>query len=493
LQSGDVLFASVVSSLCVALAATGLGALSAVPAGGGSGRSGRFRRALPLLLCWGLPALAVGYGLSPIASKLTGRHVAIGVLYHVVVVCRLAALAGLAFLFLPEPLGPEARHTFSIAPAGGEGGGWLAALPRKARFLIVSGGGVRAASVFLLVFLFAFGEFELASMLNFRRWTTVAFEACSQGRSAVDVAKTYAVPCLIQFCAAVAFLSIVPKNGGGRGVFSLDEKGNVGRGRGASVRFLSWLTAWGVFAVVAGFPCFVIGKGAVKGISVVLKSPWMLSETTASFLFALAAVACAWGIAKAVSTLGRGRVAAAAAVLPGLLGALPVSLALLSIFQTPSLAALRDTPAPLVLALTLLSAPYAVAAVFLGESFADGESLHSARLAGELDGKGRWLLRWSLKSQPMAVMMALVFVFAYFELTASTILAPSATPTVSTRLFNLAHYGESERLSATLFLVSLPPMALLALAAAPWSASRRRFFSPSFRCLRHPFGRCGKT
>jgi hypothetical protein len=219
--------------------------------------------------------------------------VSLEALYLIIVTCRLAALAGLAFLFLPKAVAPEALHAFNMASMD-DGRGGLASLPRRIRFLIISGGGTRVASVFFLVFLVAFGDFELASMLNVQRWTTAAFDACSQGRSAAEVAETYAVPWLAQLLVATAFLAFLPR-GGGESLFTLDESGNVGKGPSRNLHRASLLAAWLIPAVAAGFPVFVICRGALKGLPGVLRSPWMLSETCSSFLFAAAAVTSAWG------------------------------------------------------------------------------------------------------------------------------------------------------------------------------------------------------
>ena len=459
---------SLVLSVGVALAATALGGAVASARGGGPGMSGRL--SAPLVLCWVLPPVAIGYGLTPLAARLARHESLLLLIYSIVVTCRLAALAGLAFICLPPPVPPEGQQSFRLALRG-EG-----PLPRFIRTAVFAfrGGGMRVASVFLLVFILAFGEFDLASMMNVRRWTVAAFDVSSQGAPAVEVLRVYLWPCLVQLGVVVVFLAISAcflsrKRGES---LSLDEPGNLGGRSGKLAGILSVVSAWGIFLVVAGYPLAVIAGGAAKGMSSVLQSPWMLKESAASFVFAAAASACAWFAAVVAAKLPMPTRAALA--FPGLLGALPLGMSVMALFQTSPLASFRDTPIPLLTALACLLTPYAMAVVFLSESFADGESLHSAELAERLDGGSRLLLRWMLKWRGMAVMMALVFVIAYFELTVSAILAPLATPTLSVRLFNLAHYGENERLSATLLLASLPPLAVIALVAVPWRWGKRR-------------------
>jgi len=466
---------SLVSSLFVAVLGCALGAFVARPTRFGS--VSRFRRAFPLLLCWSFPSVAIGYGFSPLTFKWVQNPLALEVLYHIVVICRLGALAGLAFIYLPETVSPESRRVFAVSS---ECAGFPWSLSRKSRFFVLGGVGVRVSVVFLLVFLGAFGEFELASMLNVHRWTTLAFDACAQGCSGVEIAGSYLVPCLIQsavvavvLCMLSVLVGSVARDGGR--LLCLDEAGNVGGGAGNFRRALSAVSAWVCLILVVGLPGAVISRGALKGFFGVLSSPWMFSEVAASILFAVSGVACAWGVAVVATRVRswKGKLLLLLCAFPGLLGALPLSLLALSIFQTPLLVSLRDTPIPLVAVYAFLFLPYALAAVFLSDAFADGESIHSARLAGDLDGRVRRWLFWDLKIQSFALMMGLVFAFAYFELTASAILSPSAMPTIATRLFNLAHYGESERLSATILLVSLPPAALIAVLAAPRFFRRR--------------------
>ena len=47
--------------------------------------------------------------------------------------------------------------------------------------------------------------------------------------------------------------------------------------------------------------------------------------------------------------------------------------------------------------------------------------------------------------------------------TVSSILAPTSMPTASVRLYNLAHYGQSEVLSAMVFAAALAPVVVLAV------------------------------
>ena len=67
--------------------------------------------------------------------------------------------------------------------------------------------------------------------------------------------------------------------------------------------------------------------------------------------------------------------------LPGLLGALLLSLLVLAVFQLPVARAVGGTPVPLLAALTLLLIPFALFLAFLFVALRPQQSLHLAGLA----------------------------------------------------------------------------------------------------------------
>ena len=72
-------------------------------------------------------------------------------------------------------------------------------------------------------------------------------------------------------------------------------------------------------------------------------------------------------------------------------------------------------------------------------------------------------LLWDLALSRRMAAVGLVFLLAYFELTASALLAPIRFAPVFVRLHNLSHYGQTPILSLMLLAATLAPAALLAL------------------------------
>jgi hypothetical protein len=180
-------------------------------------------------------------------------------------------------------------------------------------------------------------------------------------------------------------------------------------------------------------------------------------ELAASVVFALIASGVATGIAAVVRKSSTGSLLLVA---PGLFGALIVSLLLLALFQLPLLRALYDTPLPLGLALTLLLIPLALllGALWLRAS----PALHIARQTGS-----RRLL-WELSTRPRVIAAGILFCWAYFDFTASSILAPTGFTPVFVRLHNLAHYGQTAVLSAMMLAAFATPILVLLLTGTTW-------------------------
>ena len=156
--------------------------------------------------------------------------------------------------------------------------------------------------------------------------------------------------------------------------------------------------------------------------------------------------------------------------LPGLAGALVLSLALLGLFQQPPLRGLYDTPVPLAIGLTLLLLPFALILRRLFRAHSAGSGLFAAELLrgsvrASVRARGARLARF-LRARGRFWALFLLFSLAYFDLTASSILAPVGTAPAFVRLYNLMHYGRSALLSAMVVVAFALPLLLLAVAGA---------------------------
>lgn len=154
---------------------------------------------------------------------------------------------------------------------------------------------------------------------------------------------------------------------------------------------------------------------------------------------------------------GRG-VALALFSLPGLLGPLVLSLAILGLFQLPGFRVLSESLVPLILALVFFVLPRAVILFAVAGITRRTQSVHcawmlvaspeaaqrrtGAGLVDDLQFKGAF---WSV---------VLVWYWCYWELTPASLLAPPSAMSFCVRLYNFMHYGQSNALS-TMLLVSI--------------------------------------
>jgi hypothetical protein len=196
----------------------------------------------------------------------------------------------------------------------------------------------------------------------------------------------------------------------------------------------------------------------------------------ATALFGLAGGTCAWLLAGAAMPARSGvgarvwgaAVAGCAAV--GLVGGMPVGLALLAALPPAAVA----TPVPLVAALAVLALPFALIARRLCVD--DPLPAQTARPLMRGDGRQRRsaaALHWRLGAGPRWWAWACLAWWCAWELPASAVLHPLDMEPVLVLFYNFMHYGESAALSAQLgfaLLVLVGGLAVLYPVARWWSA-----------------------
>jgi len=194
----------------------------------------------------------------------------------------------------------------------------------------------------------------------------------------------------------------------------------------------------------------------------------MLKEIINSAIFAAAGGGLAWVLAFQLAKFydpetKYGKKLLMWVLVPGLLGALPLGLLVLRTFQASGWHILYDTPIPLILGLALFLLPYTFIVLLLLKTIIPGESVHLAKITAsnvKVQRQGRDLL-WQLVYRGRFWLFFLILSRGFFDLTLAGILAPSGMPTITTRLYNLMHYGESEKLSATVLLTIVLPLILV--------------------------------
>ena len=392
------------------------------------------------------PALLVSYSYSHVALRLMAVPGATGALYFAALTLKLVPVASLILHFVPPAISPEAIHAHALL-ARSRGECWMFHVRGAGRAPWMAGG---------LVFLFAFTDFELASLWSLKTWTVALFDAQAGGLALGESLRLAGLPLAIEIGVLALILRTpalsVANVGGGKTP-----------GRIARPALLAYLG--GAALLECGWPLLFVAVQAVGGFRSVAESFVLADDVIASVAFAAGSALGAWLLA---AWLAKRRRAALVLALPGLLGALLLSLFVLTAFQAPLLRPAYDTPLPLLLALTLLLLPFALPLRWLLDAARHSPALHLAGLAGfpaltwRLDTRRRWLAAF------------LLFCWAYFDFTAGAILAPVGLTPVFVRLHNLAHYGQTAVLSAMFLAAFAAPVAVLLLTApaARWYARR---------------------
>jgi ABC-type Fe3+ transport system permease subunit len=387
------------------------------------------------------PPLLVSYGLARFSMALIVSPWGHEALYVGVLAMKLIPVGVVLRTLLPPPLSAESRHAFHLlAPAASWRRVWFHLRAAGHAPWIIGG----------LVFLLAFADFELASLWAVKTWTMAVFDAQTGGYALGATLRLAIWPLIIQLGILVAIVC------GKRDWLGVQEETHCQAGR------LPWCYLALSAAFVCGLPLAIVANQAIAGVPSLFENFVLGGELVASVVFALISAVAATVIAASAR---RSRALTFLLVTPGLLGALIVSLLLLALFQLPVLRTFYDTPLPLGLALILLLLPLAIllAALWLRPD----PPLHIARQIGS-----RRLI-WDLETRPRAIATGILFCWAYFDFTASSILAPTGLTPVFVRLHNLAHYGQTAVLSAMMLAAFATPILVLLLTGAAWRVYAR--------------------
>jgi len=443
---------------------------------------GRLRMAAWVLLPipWLTPIPMVGYAYANCALSLVHHPVLNFLLYHLILCMRLAPVAALVLHFAPSQMSDAALHCHRLLTArGGRVRHWLFQLRAAAR---------PAGVAFCLVFLLAFAEFELATLMNVRTWTVRLFDAHVGGVPISESLQRIALPATLEALVLLGGYILLA------GARAAETQPRAARRNG-----WTWIGAGFLAAsllVVAVIPFSLVAKDAVAGLPALFRSFAIGHELFVSVCFGVAAAGLAWmasrmqNMVKRVSCPARlpsnqksvisnqksqivhdfSALIAWLLSLPGLAGALVLSLSLLGLFQQPLLRGLYDTPVPLAIGLTFLLLPFALIMRRLFRAHSAGSGLFAAEMlrgsAREtVRARGARLARF-IRARGRFWALFLLFSLAYFDLTASSILAPVGTAPAFVRLYNLMHYGRSALLSAMVLVAFALPLLLLAAAGA---------------------------
>lgn len=442
------------AAVATAALAAGLVLRRGLSCGGGA------RRALAwalLLLPYLTPSALTGYAYAGffIALPPAGR----GLLYGLLLALKLAPLAALVLHFSPSTVSSEGMHCRRLLRVG-----------RLGLLLFeLRGAGRAAALAFALAFLLTFAEFDLASLLYVESWTVKLFDAHAAGLALSESLRLAALPALIEMALVGALLAALART---RRLEAPAESPQ--RASPAAPA----LAALGALAVTVA-PLAIVLHGTAQGLARLAREFTLGRQIAASLFFAGVTAFAVYALAGWLLRRRRAFALGYALSVPGLVGPLVLSLLLLFLFQKFAWP-LYDTPAPLLLALTLLFLPFGLALRVLLKLYRPGAALHAAELLGAspqpaVRARGEGLAAL-LRARGRFWVLFLLFGWGYFDLTASAILEPTGMTPVFKGLYNQMHYGRSHALSAMLCVaLAAPPLVLLAAGGARAAWIRMRF------------------
>ncbi|MBI5760302.1 MAG: hypothetical protein HZA46_17440 [Planctomycetales bacterium] len=429
---------------------------------------GQTRRGLIVLLFipFLFPELWVGYAYANFWLSLIHHPEWNELLFDLLLLLKLVPAGTVVFHFSPPPpLSAQALHCRRLAIFPDSG--WRTKLAEYFGGLLR--GPLRAAFPALaLVFLLAFQEYDLASLMGVKTWSVWLFDAQAGSRDATLALHHIAWPLACESVVLLPALVVAWANSG----WSTSSPEAT---RPLSRIGQAWL--WGYLVVAVTLttvvPIALTGRGLWTGFQQLMGSQVFLdsliSNIASGFVVAAIAAGAASGLAAVVLRQSRRQIAWLC-LLPGGLGSLVVGLMVLVLFQRTPLHVVYDTPLPLVVALSAWLLPRAVLLQLLWLGIRKSESTH---LAGLLQwsptpivaARGIDLL-WQLHSRPTWFCWMALSYWAYLDLTSAAILAPTGMASATVRLYDLMHFGRTSLLSAATCLTLLLPAVALWLCVS---------------------------
>ncbi|HWD91802.1 MAG TPA: hypothetical protein VG938_05575 [Verrucomicrobiae bacterium] len=440
-----------------------------------AGRNPPARRVAWILLLapYFTPILLTGYAYANFSLSLI-HHPAINAWFYSALLCwKFTPVAAVILYFSAAPISPEAIHCRRLLQndaAAARSHSILAATFNHWIFLLRAGCARGLIAAFAVVFLCAFGEMEMASLMAVKSWTVALFDANAGGLSLIESLRRMLWPVLCQAAAVATAVVVLGKH-----------QGNSVRRttRGARTHAFAWSYLATAFAFVFLIPAAMVLWGTIRSLNLLLENFVLGREIISSLLFAAAATLLAGPAVFWLSRVARargfasiiGKATLLLSVCLGLLGPLVLSLTVLAAVQLPGLLSLRDTPVPLVFTLALVLLPLALVLKRVLELTGYQSGLHLAALMQ--NSRAARELTWRLSTSGKFWSVVLLFIWAYWDLTASAILAPIGMTPVTVRLYNLMHYGQIAVLSAMTCATFAAPILICALTLAT-----RRWWAP---------------
>lgn len=419
---------------------------------------------------WGLvaapaivPTLLVGYCYRDTSLTLIHRPVWNELLYGLLVSSQLVPIAVLVLkLTGPLRVSSAAAHAAWLAFRGPCRDGRVRAVLLSLWARHYAGRyGIAATALFLL----SFQETELASLMQSRSWTEWMFTALASGLQWEVALQRVAVPVMIQCLAMIPLLVWI------RHLAQSHHDGVKTGGRSslwAKLGAGGWLVLSLLLTVL--LPTMQLVVGAVRGWGVLAEQPSFPREVGHALLLGVTSGGLASLAAWRILQPGRGAWLRSLGIVPGLLGALPLSVLLAAFFQTDALAFAYDTPGPLILGETLFLVPKAVvlmSVVRLRMRSSSNALADILRRGGDAAQRLRGAdLDWQIRGMILFWTVTCVCFLGFMELTVPSQLAPPGVVPAPMVLYNALHYGRIAALATKLFVTLLAPLLVVGLLLA---------------------------
>lgn len=423
------------------------------------------------------PELIVGYCYSTGVFSLVHLPGANCGLYTLLLLLKTVPVGMLAVLYSPgSPVSPVAFHCYQMLPQARRS--W-----RSTVGFWIRGPLCQRLPVFSISFLIAFQEFEIASLMSIPSWTVDLFDAQAKAIQPLGTLRLLLLPLAI-ICVAVLPVIGIFSQLKGDPLRHADSPLSRGSRFGGMVVAVANLLLWGV-------PLLTIAESGLRNFDALTRNTVVLRGFARETAFALAFAFCAALVTVVAATfLLRGlrscggvvRTGLAVAILlPGLAGALAVSLLFFVVIQQGPLIGLRSTPIPAVTGLAVFLLPRAVLVLLLFRANRRSTATCLAELISQSRNSSQaasgFRLLWQLEDRALFWTFAAVFFWGFFNLTTASLLMPLAIVPLPAQLYNLMHYGRTMSLSTQALLSVVVPVTLIALSA--WLIPRvERLLSP---------------
>lgn len=420
--------------------------------------AGRFWRWWLVAALFLFPELLVGYAYAPwVAGLPWSAEIACSLLMG----CRVLPVGVLAlWLTPPSPVTPAAEHVRGFCLQTGR-------QHRDAWRLWWSARIAPAIPALVLMTLVTFQQLELPALLLATSWTDWLFVQQVGGLSLAESLRVSLTPVLLQLGLIAFAASQVARDGSTPTV----ERRPLVAWETAVVLLLlaaSWL-------LVIVLPLVSLLAGLPQGVRPLLEQPlrWqgLLRELCGGLAISVLAALWSWQLAG-VCQRRLQTIWIPLLLVPGLLGSLVLSLALIAAFQQPGISLVYGTPLRWLVGLTLFLLPRAwllrtgtVRPTSTSEQLA---SLLSRAPDAHRQQVSRSIL-WRLRDQPRFFAIVCLVWWAYLDLTTAYLLAPVGLSSGVVRLYNFMHFGRTTALSMEAAVLLLFPWVI---AAGVWMATR---------------------